>query len=46
MHIAFDSKKENNLPETFKLIAVVNFTHNFTFLTDYNQVSWSRWVYF
>lgn len=40
MQIAFNCKKGNNVPKAFQLIGVVNYTHNFTCVTNYNQVLW------
>lgn len=38
MQIALNCKKGNNVPKAFQLIAVVNYTHNFTCVTNYNQL--------
>lgn len=38
MQIASNCKKGNNVPKAFQLIAVVNYTHNFTCVTNYNQL--------
>lgn len=40
MQIAFNCEKGNNVPKAFQLIAVVNYAHNFTCVTNYNQVLW------